>query len=100
MMIATLAIPGWLYYSLLAGADLASTKIAQRRGCSEGAPLVGQGFPRQAVMKGAGVVVFVTSEKLAGDHRKVKVGLRVGSGALVAGAVLHNLTVDCRATVK
>lgn len=100
MLIAALAIPGWLYYSILAGADLASTKVAQRRGCSEGSRTVGQGLPQQIAMKGVGVGVMIGSEKLIGRHRKVKVGFRVGTGALVGFAVVHNLTIDCRPTLK
>lgn len=99
-MLAQLAIPGWLYYSILAGADLASTKVAQRRGCSEGSATVGQGIAQQVVMKGVGVGVMIGSEKLIGKHRKVKVGFRVGTGALVGFATLHNLTIDCRPTLR
>lgn len=95
-MLAQLAIPGWLYYSMLMGADLASTKVGQSRGCVEGNPVVGGNTGRQVVAKGLGFTLAWGGEKMARDHRKVKLGMRVGLGGLVGFAVIHNLTVNCR----
>lgn len=99
-MLAQLAIPGWLYYSALMGADLASTKIAQGRGCTEANPMVGNQAKRQVLVKGVAFTLVWGGEKIAQDHRRVRFGMRVGTGAVVALAVAHNLTIDCRPTLR
>lgn len=97
-MLATLAIPGWLYYSLLMGADLASTKVAQRRGCVEANPLVGHSIGRQTLVKGVGfTLVWGAERKIEEKHPRIKFTMRAGVAGITGYAVAHNLTVECKA---
>lgn len=84
-----LALSGWLYYSSLNAADLASTARAEHRGGTEQNPLLGKGWPQRVAVKAA-----VTAAEAYIDHQfppKRRWVPRALFGGLMGYLIVHNL---------